>query len=90
MLNRVHVMVGMQVLVIACMALLWLSGAVHGYERGTARSGVLEMCENELGTIVVARMSSELCSVVCKQLSACKCCHHMYVIDAAQWRGAWS
>ena len=52
-------------LVITCMALLWLSGAVHGYERGTARSGVLEMCENELKVIMVARMSTELCSIVC-------------------------
>ena len=54
----------MQVLVITCMALLWLSGAVHGYERGTARSGVLEMCGNELEVIMVARMSTKLCLLV--------------------------
>ena len=51
-------------LAITCMALLWLSGAVCGYERGTARSDVLEMCGNELEVIMVARMSTELCLLV--------------------------
>ena len=61
-----HVMECMpEVLVITCMALLWLSGAVHGGERSTARSCVLEMCGNELEVIMVTRMSTKLCSIVC-------------------------
>ena len=71
MLICVHVMECMQVLAITCMALLWLSGAVHGHERGTARSGVLEMCGNELEVIMVARMSTELCSIVCMHVMVC-------------------
>ena len=46
-------------------AVLWLDGAAHGYERGTARSGVLDMCEIELGVIMIARMGVELCLIVC-------------------------
>ena len=65
MLTCVHVMECMQVLTSACVSLLWLSRAVCGCERFTARSDVLEMCENELEVIVIARTSTELCSLVC-------------------------
>ena len=81
MLNCVHVMECMQVLVITCMALLWLSGAVHGYERGTARSGVLEMCGNELEVIMVARMSTELCSCYAH---LCECNPHVIPLASEQ------
>ena len=65
MLAFVHVMACLHVLASACMWLLWLSRAVHGCERATARSGTLEMCENELRIIGIARMSTKLCSLLC-------------------------
>ena len=66
MLTFVHVMQCLHVLASACMWLLWLSRAVHGCERATAWSGVLEMCENELRIVVIAHMSTKLCSLLCK------------------------
>ena len=38
---------------------------VRGCERATARSGVLEMCENELRIVLIARISTEQCSLLC-------------------------
>ena len=53
------------------MALLVVSGATGGHVRAIDRSAVLHMCEDELGVTTIARMSTELCSFVCKCCDAC-------------------
>ena len=65
MLAFVHVMECIQVLASACMWLPWLSRAVRGHERVTACSGVLETCERGLRIVIIARMSTKLCSLLC-------------------------
>ena len=59
----------MQVLMSACMPLLWLSRVVCGCEHGAARSAMPEMHKNELGVIAIACMITKLCLIVCMRVT---------------------